>query len=510
MKIAQSLLNAGIVYKKQGIYDKAISLLLEAVKYFEKNGNEKQISSCYNTIANIQNDMGYFDDALDYHFKALQIRQNIRYKNGIAGSLNNIGSIYKNLDSLKTALDYYSSSLAIKYALGDKKLIASTLSNIGEVYVMMSEYDKAESNFKESLMLRKQIGDQNGILSVSNKISELYLKNGQLEKAEQYLNLGNTIAQRINSNELAMNNYKLMAELYVKKGKLNSAINNFIIYDSLKILVYDSEKIKALTDLRIKYETENKEKEIFSLNKIQKIQKEKLQAQNKMLISLIFGTLMLFSLTLIIYRGFKLKQRSNLQIKLLMQERQHRAKNNLQIISELLGLQSGYLTNQDAIGAIESSKSRMQAVSLIDKLLYQNPDNTEINMSEYIQKLVENLVLLFGNRKIKIKLEIQKLLLDANIATPLGLILNELVTNSLKYAFLNLSDPEMVLKLKRNEQKEILFEYKDNGPGIPANYDLAKSKTLGLKLIHSLSKQLKGQFHIKNENGFTYSLVFKQ
>ena len=98
-----------------------------------------------------------------------------------------------------------------------------------------------------------------------------------------------------------------------------------------------------------------------------------------------------------------------------MQERQHRAKNNLQIISELLGLQSGYLTNQDAIGAIESSKSRMQAVSLIDKLLYQNPDNTEINMSEYIQKLVENLVLLFGNRKIKIKLEIQKLLLDANI-----------------------------------------------------------------------------------------------
>ena len=72
-----------------------------------------------------------------------------------------------------------------------------------------------------------------------------------------------------------------MAELYVKKGKLNSAINNFIIYDSLKILVYDSEKIKALTDLRIKYETENKEKEIFSLNKIQKIQKEKLQAQKQ-------------------------------------------------------------------------------------------------------------------------------------------------------------------------------------------------------------------------------------
>ena len=194
-----------------------------------------------------------------------------------------------------------------------------------------------------------------------------------------------------------------------------------------------------------------------------------------------------------------------------MQERQHRAKNNLQIITELLGLQSAYLEHAQAKGAIKSGENRVQAVSLIDKMLYQNPDDTRIDMYEYTHKLVGNLAFLFDGkgRKVNMTLQVGHFQLDAAKATPLGLILNELVTNSFKYAFGECLSPELEIELLQKEEKQIMLIFRDNGPGLNKNIDLSKTNSLGLKLIHSLSRQLKGTLAIENRNGFYCNLTFK-
>jgi two-component sensor histidine kinase len=227
--------------------------------------------------------------------------------------------------------------------------------------------------------------------------------------------------------------------------------------------------------------------------------------------ALLFGLAMFLLLTLFVYRAYRQKQKSNAQIKTLMSERQHRAKNNLQIVIELLGLQSALVEHEQAKGAIKSSESRMLAVSLIDRMLYQNAENTEIDMREYTQKLVENLVLVFSNKNqyVNISLDAGYFSLDASKATPLGLIMNELVTNSFKYAFTGNPAPALKIGLQKSEGGEVVLCYLDNGPGLDEQALANKTISLGLKLIRSLSKQLKGTLTMEKRDGFYFELIFK-
>lgn len=510
MKIAQSLMNTGIVYHKQGIYDKATAFLLEAVRYFEKNKRLSQLASCYNTLANSQSDLGYYNEALKYHFKALDIRREIGDSTGIATSTNNIGITYKKLDSLDLALMYFNQSLNVKSKSGDEKLLPATLSNIGDILKLKHDYKNAEIKYLESYRLRKQINDQNGLISVSNKLGELYLQTGLSDKAETLLEEGYNIARKINSNELELNNLKLQAQLYEFQNQFKKAVESYKKYDTLRSRIFDSEKAKAISELRIKYETEKNETEIKTLNAIRETQASQIKIKTKMQHALLFGLTMFIILTLVIFRAYQQKRKSNNQIRILMQERQHRAKNNLQIITELLGLQSAYLEHEQAKGAIKSGENRMQAVSMIDKMLYQNPNDTKIDMYEYTQKLVGNLTFLFdGNgQKVNTNLHVEHFLLDAAKATPLGLILNELVTNSFKYAFKGCLSPELNIELTQNDEKQIILSFSDNGPGLNENIEFGKLNSLGLKLIHSLSRQLKGTLAIENRNGFYCNLIF--
>lgn len=511
MKVAQSLMNTGIVYKKQGVYDKATALLLEAAIYFEKSGRLPQLASCYNTLANSQSDLKYYSEALKYHFKALEIRKKIGDGIFISSSLNNIGITFQKLDSLNLALDYFNQSLAIKNKLGDKTMISSTLANIGDILFLTHDYKNAEIKYLRSYQMKKGINDQNGIIFVANKLGELYLTIGLLDKARTFLDEGLDIAKKISSNELELNNLKLQAQLYEYQRQFKKAFETYKRYDTLRNRIFDSEKTKAVSELRIKYETEKNEAEIKSLNEISASQSEKLKAKTKMQYALMFGLSMFLMLAIVSFGAYRLKRKSNTQIKTLMQERQHRAKNNLQIITELLGLQSAYLEHEQAKGAIRSGENRMQAVSLIDKMLYQNPENTEIEMSEYVQKLAGNLALMFGaeNHKTQVRIEAEPFWLEASKATPLGLILNELITNSFKYAFRDHSAPEIYIGLRQNIKKEAYLIYRDNGPGIGEGFDINQTKSLGLKLIQSLSKQLKGNFVIENRGGFYFELSFK-
>ncbi len=510
MKIAQSMMNTGIVYNRQGIYDKATGYLIEAARYFEKFDKKEQLASCYNSLANIQNELGYFREALKYHHKSLKIRKKINNRRRIASSLNNIGSTYKNMDSLHLALNYYNQSLAIKNLLGDKALIASTLSNIGEVNFRLGNYSLGENYFNRSLTLRKEINDQNGILTVSNKMGALYMKTGELAKAKKLIDLGYGIAKEIDSKNEALENLKLRTELFTKQKKMNAAIQNFYSYDSLQNLILSNEKIKSLTELRIKYEAEKNEKEISMLNELTVSQDGKLKAQKQVIVAFACSILMFLLLTIIAYRAYRLKQKSNLQIQVLMQERQHRAKNNLQIISELLGLQSGLATDKKAKEAIISGESRTQAVSLIDKMLYQNPDNIEINLPGYISNLSKNLILMFTGNKNNVKstIETDPVSLDSFKATPLGLIINELITNSLKHAFKEQNSPEIFISLKKSGRETVILNYRDNGTGLPEDLKLGNTESLGLKLIGSLSKQLKGEFQFDGNPGFHFRLKF--
>ena len=250
-----------------------------------------------------------------------------------------------------------------------------------------------------------------------------------------------------------------------------------------------------------------------------------------MMCYLFIGSLVVFILLVaVLYSRFRLKQRSTniaaikqcqidkqseLIIRLLaekewlLQEIHHRVKNNLQIVISLLNTQSAYLNNDDALQAIKNSQHRMHAMSLIHQKLYQSENLSTIDMSWYIHELVNYLRdCLDPEQKISFELDTDKADLDVSHAVPLGLILNESISNALKYAFP--SDKKGLVKISFKKSNDINFELiiKDDGVGLPEGFDYKNTDSLGMSLMTGLSNQLDGNFELKNNNGLTVVVTF--
>ena len=194
----------------------------------------------------------------------------------------------------------------------------------------------------------------------------------------------------------------------------------------------------------------------------------------------------------------------------LLKEVHHRVKNNLQIISSILNLQSATITDQNTLDLLKNSQNRIRSMSLIHELLYQTKDFSTINFSEYIVSISTNLFQSYNqNKNTKLTLDLDPLFLDLDIAIPCGLIINELVTNSLKYSFdNNQTNGEVKIQLSQKED-DVLLKIEDNGKGFPNDIDFRDTESLGMQLVVSLIDQIDGEIILENTSGAKYELRFK-
>jgi two-component sensor histidine kinase len=194
------------------------------------------------------------------------------------------------------------------------------------------------------------------------------------------------------------------------------------------------------------------------------------------------------------------------QMKLLMKELHHRVKNNLQIVSNLLSLQSNRLTDEDAKQSIRTGQQRIEAMSLIHKSLYNQENVNLVDMREYLTNLVESVMQSFGFNEARFRLVLQVDVqeLDIDLAMPLGLIVNEWITNSFKHAYQHIRHPELSLKLEMNDT--IQLEIRDNGHGIDMSLWDRPGGSFGIKLIKVLSRQIDGQCSVAVDAGTKFTL----
>ncbi|WAC05098.1 MAG: PAS domain S-box protein [Methanoregula sp.] len=195
----------------------------------------------------------------------------------------------------------------------------------------------------------------------------------------------------------------------------------------------------------------------------------------------------------------------------LLREIHHRVKNNLQIIISLLNLQSRYIKDEKTQQIIKESQNRLKAMSLVHERLYQSEDISKIDLDGYVKFLGRNLVDFYGVRRqdVALKTDISGISVGINTAIPVGLILNELLSNSLKHAFPGGRKGEISIGIKReNDMLTILF--KDTGAGLPADLDWRNGKTLGLRLVISLVEQLFGTIELDRTAGTSFTIVVKE
>jgi two-component sensor histidine kinase len=196
---------------------------------------------------------------------------------------------------------------------------------------------------------------------------------------------------------------------------------------------------------------------------------------------------------------------------ILLKEIHHRVKNNLMIISSLLNLQSGYIKDKESQDIFKESQNRARSMALIHERLYKSSDLKKLDFSEYITSLATELFHTYvaDPSLIKLQINVENIFLDINTAIPLGLIVNELITNSLKHAFPNGRKGEINVEFhEKGENCE--FIVKDNGIGFPKDIDYKKTDSLGLQIVTNLTNQIDGKIELNMKNGTEFKINFKE
>jgi len=383
--------------------------------------------------------------------------------------------------------------------------------------------DTAKGDFRSAFLnatLFKKIYDSIGNLQSKRAVADLVLKYGS-DKKDQDILLGQKNLELLKKQQIIQDNKLMQTEMKLELEK-RAAFQQ----QQVNLL----ERQKRDNDLQLaKYAVERQKSKISLLNKesllhYAALDKEKM-LRNIILIGLAF---LLIIIGLLIY-GYNLKIANNRRLLLqkneidsknqslkklvsekewLLKEIHHRVKNNLQIIMSLLHTQSFYLKDPAALGAIKDSRNRVHSISLMHKKLYQEENIGSINLKAYIREIVDYLRQSFSiKQEIRFDLDIADLLVDPSQAVPIGLILNEAITNSIKYAFPSDNKGVISIKLTRRDS-ELLLNISDDGIGLQDKYMDPKSSSLGLELIQGLSSDLNGICKIKNDNGTSIFIKF--
>ena len=193
----------------------------------------------------------------------------------------------------------------------------------------------------------------------------------------------------------------------------------------------------------------------------------------------------------------------------LLKEIHHRVKNSLQVAISLLNTQSHYLENEKAVSALRQSRNRMYAMSIIHQRLYQSDNLELIHMNRYIPELIRYIKESFAeDRQLHFRLHIDPVRLDVDQAVPIGLIINEAVTNSIKYAFPDRNDGVIDISLRDLRDKGLRLEIADDGIGLREDLGIKRVRSMGMELIDSLKLQLEGRMTISNKGGTAICIIF--
>ncbi len=506
--LAKVLLNIGIVYAEMKDYNKELEYDFKSLKKFEEANHSMGVSFCYASIGSCYNSMGKYPEALQYHTKALKIAEDLGLNDNIRLLTENIGNDYFRLGECEKAIEYAFKALKMRQDAqeGDWE-VGAAYCLIGDIYLKIAK-DSTGRYFVRPGLNKEVPGTWPTGLIPSGKAACLQSAIANLEKGIAMIKVGNEY--------MIITAYgRSLAEAYSLSGRYREAYDTYTKNAAISDSVFTADNRLKLASLEIKREAELKEKQI-EINGIQASQKKKERG------FYLAGLGLLAVVTGTVARNFVKQKKSNrlLEAKkiksnsllvqkdellgqkdMLMKEVHHRVKNNLQVISTLLDLQLENIEDARAHKAMTEGMSRIKSISLIHHQLYQNESVTSIEFSRFSKDLLGQVTSVFKKpgQTIGFTNEIPETQLDTDTAVPLGLILNELMTNSYKYAFPDGSDGNISIRLTVDNDNYQLT-YMDSGPGLPAGYDMGRSSTLGMMVIDSLSRQLGGRFRYDRNN----------
>ncbi|KUJ61305.1 hypothetical protein AR687_14060 [Flavobacteriaceae bacterium CRH] len=520
------------IYTIKNDIKKALFYAIESIKTMEATNDIVCAENFYLSLGSLYSRMGHTEEALNLYKKSFNKGRKGINPSSWHKSLYLIIEVLCQEKRYKEALTYIKltdiyppeNAVDIFYLALAKATTYEEMGNISGAEKFYIQLDKEAQK-----VISPQTAD--GILFGYSKMSLFYAQKGNAAKAKIYAEKAVSLSKKSNHflkfQELELALFKIDSI----NGKYYSSINHYQNFTKIHDSLYDVSKNKKIEELKIQYQTLKKEEDIHTLEDRSRLQQTKLD-KSKLLINFSIGViLLLFIIIGLFYNHYQMKQKNNKKLELkekeislknkslqnlvlekewLIKEIHHRVKNNLQTVMSLLNSQTEFIEDDLALSTIKSSQHRIHAMSLIHQKLYMSENIASINMPVYINELVEYLKDAFNlNQRIRFLIEIEELELEVTQAIPVGLIINEAVTNAIKYAFPNNKEGLISISLVSKVVNQYILTIKDNGIGILI--DANKTNTsFGMSLIKGLGEDLEGIFSIENNNGTFIQLSFEK
>lgn len=477
---------------------------------YQKEKNEYGLANAYNILAILYSKQEKNDLVLESYNKGL-----LSIKDNPSNKAHKIREFLEfNLGVYHLGQEKYKKALKIFLTFYDNPIKESNLQKgktakvIGETYYKLLEYDKAEKFHNIAINIHIKAGKKEELADAYIGIGEIYFAQKKNQKAINFTKEGLVISNKVGELSTIKIAYKNLAKFYASQKKYKEAYLNHYEFKKISDSIFNHEINDEVNDLQHQYDLERQE-ESFRIKQVHKDEINSKEDKNQTLLFsiLLFFIILLCFIVIGVYRTLKKSKRQQIIIEnsvrikdVLLREIHHRVKNNLQIIIGLFGIQSQQLQDENTLKIINDGQRRVQAMSLIHEGLYRAEDISNIEIKKYLKELVNHLSQVFigDDNNITVHIEADQIYFDIDTTVPLGLIINELLSNSFKYGFSKQQVGNIYIKIERKNKIDYSLEVSNDGIPLAENFNIHRTNSFGLKLVHLLSKQLRGAFFNKS------------
>lgn len=499
------------VERRLGNNSVSLNAALNALKIYDSLNLDENKAASYGQLAsNAISDEDY-NSAIKHLLNAEYIYTDLKKGTKQILTKLNLGEAYRLAGKLDSASICFKETLKRNKTLNSDVVQGYALGNLGMVRAAQGDDETAKQNLVEAIKILAPLNDVYSTSVYTTELGEIYIKEQNWSLGEAKLLEAYNMALSAGLKEQIRDFSRKLTDFYKTRKRYDKAISFLEINRKYQDSLVNKASIQKVEQLKANYEIGKRETEIKLLNTINTNQKNQL-------ILLIIGIIIFSLLAYMLFRSNNAIKKVNKRVSsqnviiekreqekaLLLKELNHRVKNNLQMISSLLTLQSHELSGHPAQEALITGKNRVEALSLVHRKLYQEGTETKVFLKEYIEELVLDLFFSY-NITFKPHLNIDNSSISIDKAVPLALIVNELVVNSLKYAYKDIEHPNFKIQVKAvNDKLEI--DISDNGIGFTEK-EGDKANSFGLKLITSLTQQLDGSIKRLVSQGTHWKLI---
>ncbi|WP_425421482.1 sensor histidine kinase [Phaeodactylibacter xiamenensis] len=533
-----------VVWYYYGIFNKNLNRFEESEAYFNRYEafhraakHPRLVAAVNMAKANLYSDMGDFARSMEAVIDAYRAYESVEDTAGMLVTSNKLGALYTEADRMDDAIIKLRETLELARFSGNQVQEQIAYTNLGVAYENKGDLAAAYTHYERAYQIGEaKEGDYDKVLNRYN-MAHILTQMGKWEAAAPYAEACARLADSINVPDLSAASRRLLADFLIEEGEYERGISmllpqtdstysmglkdraeayellvkayrqtgdyrrGFGALEQFKTLsdsVTGIERLNRINELSAQYETEKKQQQIAMLDLENQTARAVISQKNRTITIGIVGLVLITGLSIFLYGLYRKYRRQQEQLAVALEEKEylikeihHRVKNNLQIISSLLQLQARYIDEPIALEALNDGENRVRSMSIIHHHLYTGEHLSQVNLPEYVANLCSNLEASYrpGDKAIVLHQAVPNLLLDVSVMIPLGLILNELLTNAYKYAFEGLQKGNIWVSIEETGG-HLLVEVKDDGVGM---HPETVQKGFGSRLIRAFLRKLEAE-----------------